>query len=215
VDFLFKFKTLLRNFFVVSSLLITVWLNGCVPQNTKPSPTSTQPPVEKVAAAAKHAAILAAINSYSLKGKLGVVTQKQGFSGNIDWQHQTATDNIDVFSPLGGKIANISKTAEGVTLTDQKGNTIKAQDAESLTEATLGFKLPLNGLGDWAIGLPNRSKKYESATWDELGRLLTLKQDGWDIYYDNYADHNGVDLPNKIVLKSEKVNLKLLIETWQ
>jgi outer membrane lipoprotein LolB len=43
---------------------------------------------------------------------------------------------------------------------------------------------------------------------------LTLKQDGWDISYENYAMQNGVDLPNKIVLKSEKVNLKLLVEKF-
>jgi outer membrane lipoprotein LolB len=193
---------------VYGSLFMALSLIGCLPQNSKP----VRPPAT-AAAVAKHAASLAAIKSYSLKGKLGVITQKQGFSGGIDWQHAIDADNINVFSPLGGKIANISKTAEGVMLTDQKGNSIKAKDAESLTEATLGFKLPLNGLGDWAIGQPINGKEYK-ATWDESGRLLTLNQEGWDINYENYADNNGVDLPNKIVLKSEKVNLKLIIENW-
>ena len=157
--------------------------------------------------------MLANINSFSLRGRLGVVTQKQGFSGSIEWQHQQSGDNIDVYSPVGGKIANIAKTADGVTLTDQKGRSISAQDAESLTEMTLGFRLPLTGLSDWALGKPTASK-IDTSTWDEKGRLLTLKQDGWDISYENYANNNGVDLPNKIVLKSEKVNLKLLIENW-
>lgn len=167
----------------------------------------------------QHLATLANIKAFSLKGRLGVVTQKQGFSGSIEWQHQAndnnqaGTDNIGVYSPVGGKVANITKTASGVTLTDQKGRSIRAQDAESLTEMTLGFRLPLTGLSDWALGKPTTSK-IEAATWDEKGQLLTLKQDGWDISYDNYADQNGVDLPNKIVLKSEKVNLKLLIENW-
>ena len=150
---------------------------------------------------------------------MGVVTQKQGFSGNIDWQHQPVTDNIDVYSPVGGKVANIAKTASGVTLTDQKGRSISAQDAESLTEMTLGFRLPLTGLADWALGKPTASK-VDASTWDEKGRLLTLKQDGWNISYEAYvqingAEANSIDLPNKIVLKSEKVNLKLLVEQWQ
>jgi outer membrane lipoprotein LolB len=185
-------------------------LNACVPQNTKPTPNTTPNAAQMQQ---KHLASLANINAYSIKGKLGVITQKQGFSGGIDWQHQASTDNIDVFSPLGGKIANISKSADSVTLTDQKGNSIKSKDAESLTEASLGFKLPLKGLSDWAIGRPT-SSKIEASSADEQGRLLTLKQDGWDISYENYADKNGVDLPNKILLKSEKVNLKLLIENW-
>ena len=156
---------------------------------------------------------IAVVKNYSLKGRLGVVTQKQGFSGGIEWQHQPASDNIDVYSPIGGKLANISKTASGVVMTDQKGNSISAQDAESLTENTLGFRLPLNGLSDWSIGKPT-DRKIEASTWDTQGRLLTLKQDGWDISYENYTENNGIFLPNKILLKSEKVNLKLIVESW-
>ena len=161
----------------------------------------------------QHLAKLANIQAFSLKGRLGVVTQKQGFSGGIEWQHQTSTDNIDVYSPVGGKVANIAKTPSQVILTDQKGHSIKAQDAETLTETTLGFRLPLVGLSDWAIGRPTASK-IEASSWDAQGRLLTLKQDGWDIGFENYLESNGAFLPNKIVLKSEKVNLKLLVEKW-
>ena len=161
----------------------------------------------------KHLATLANIKAFALKGRLGVVTQKQGFSGGIDWQHQITNDNIDVFSPVGGKIANIAKTSSQVTLTDQKGHSVSAQDAESLTETTLGFRLPLTGLSDWAIGRPSASK-IDAANWDETGRLTALKQDGWDISFENYSIQNGVDLPSKIVLKSDKVNLKLLVEKW-
>ncbi len=122
-------------------------------------------------------------------------------------------DNIEVFSPLGGKVADIVKTPTEVTLTTQDGRSIKANDAETLTEMALGWRLPLAGLSDWALGKPTKSK-IDAETWDEQGHLSTLKQDGWDISYENYADNNGYLLPSKIVLKSEKVNLKLLVEKW-
>jgi outer membrane lipoprotein LolB len=178
--------------------------------------TITPPPLQPPTSSAihqQHLATLANIKAFALKGRLGVVTNPRGFSGGIEWQHQAANDNIDIFSPVGGKVANIAKNASGVTLTSQDGHSIKANDAESLTEATLGWRLPLSGLSDWAIGRPTASK-IEASSWDEQGRLLTLKQDGWDISYENYADNNGVFMPNKIVLKSEKVNLKLLVEKW-
>lgn len=197
-----------KPYFFVTALI--VFLAGCVTQPISPSAT---PAPTNASINQQHLAMLANINSFSLRGRLGVVTQKQGFSGSIEWQHQQVSDNIDVYSPVGGKVANIAKSADGVTLTDQKGHSIKAQDAESLTDMTLGFRLPLAGLSDWALGKPTASK-IDTSTWDEKGRLLTLKQDGWDISYENYANSNGVDLPNKIVLKSEKVNLKLLIENW-
>lgn len=195
--------------------ILLLILTGCA---TQPSSSSAPPAPTNASINQQHLATLAVIKSYSLKGRLGVVTQKQGFSGSIDWQHQPSNDNIDVYSPVGGKVANIAKTANGVTLTDQKGRSISAQDAESLTEMTLGFRLPLTGLSDWVLGKPTASK-IDASTWDEKGRLLTLKQDGWDISYETYvqvngAETNGVDLPNKIVLKSEKANLKLLIEKF-
>ena len=191
-------------------LVAALFLGACA---TQPVPPSTKSAPTNASINQQHLTALATIRSFSLKGRLGVVTQKQGFSGSIEWQHQEASDNIDVYSPVGGKIANIAKTADGVTLTDQKGHTIKAQDAESLTDMTLGFKLPLAGLSDWALGKPTASK-IDAATWDEKGQLLTLKQGGWDIGYENYTEINGLTFPNKIVLKSDKVNLKLLVEKW-
>ena len=199
------------------ALILALLLTACAAQPT--APASAPPMPTNASINQQHFATLAKIKSFTLKSRMGVVTQKQGFSGNIDWQHQPVTDNIDVYSPVGGKVANIAKTASGVTLTDQKGRSISAQDAESLTEMTLGFRLPLTGLADWALGKPTASK-VDASTWDEKGRLLTLKQDGWNISYEAYvqingAEANSIDLPNKIVLKSEKVNLKLLVEQWQ
>lgn len=194
-------------------------MSACATQPKAPTPQAPEKPAENAAAHQQHLATLANIQAFSLKGRLGVVTQKQGFSGSIEWQHQTnkdnqtGTDNIDVYSPVGGKVANITKTPKQVVLTDQKGRTISANDAETLTETTLGFRLPLNGLSDWALGKPTASK-IDASSWDTQGRLLTLKQDGWDIGFENYLESNGTFLPNKIVLKSEKVNLKLLVEKW-
>ena len=198
-----------KKLFLATCMLL---VSACAIQPTAPTTSTTQPP-ENLAIHQKHLAKLASIQTFSLKGRLGVVTQKQGFSGSIEWQHHTTTDNIDVYSPLGGKVANITKTPSQVTLTDQKGHTIKANDAETLTETTLGFRLPLAGLSDWALGKPTDSK-IEAASWDTQGRLLTLKQDGWNISFENYLESKGTFLPNKIVLKSEKVNLKLLVENW-
>ena len=195
----------IRHATIVAIILL---ISACATQPVTPSQPAIASAVNQ-----KHLATLANIKTFALKGRLGVVTQKQGFSGTIDWQHQAMSDNIEIFSPLGGKVANIAKTNAGVTLTNQKGHSVSAQDAESLTETTLGFRLPLTGLSDWAIGRPSAGK-IDAANWDETGRLTLLKQDGWDISFENYSMQNGVDLPSKILLKSEKVNLKLLVEKW-
>lgn len=189
--------------------LLVLAVSACATQPMAP----TIPSPEHLALHQQHLASLAKIQTFSLKGRLGVVTQKQGFSGGIEWQHQATTDNIDVYSPVGSKVANITKTSSQVVLTDQKSQQTKAKDAETLTESTLGFRLPLSGLSDWAIGRPTASK-IAASNWDAQGRLTMLKQDGWDIGFENYLESNGTFLPTKIVLKSEQVNLKLLVEKW-
>ena len=188
--------------------LFTLILAACATQPITSSKTPTDTALNQ-----KHLATLSNIKAFALKGRLGVVTQKQGFSGGIDWQHLAITDNIDVFSPVGGKVANITKNLSGVTVTSKNNRSVSAQDAESLTETTLGFRLPLTGLSDWVLGRPSVSQ-IDAANWDDSGRLTALKQDGWDISFENYAIQNGINLPSKILLKSEKVNLKLLVEKW-
>ena len=160
-----------------------------------------------------HLQDIAGIDQFNIKGRIGVQAEGKGFSGSLIWQHNKTNDDIALYSPLGGQLASIRKTPENVTLEDAKGNNITAADAETLTQKTLGWQLPLTGLADWSLGRPS-SSTIQASTWDELGHLSTLKQDGWDIQYENYADQNGHFLPSKISLRNEKVYLKLLVESW-
>ncbi len=159
----------------------------------------------------QHLKNIGSIQQFSLQGKIGIQTENKGFSGSLNWQHDTASDNIALFSPLGSQIASIKKTAEQVTLEDANGNTISATDAESLTLNTLGWQLPLTGLADWAIGRPTNSP-IQNIQWNENGQITHLVQDGWDIECDEYADFLGYSLPNKLYLRSPKVNIKLIVK---
>ncbi|PPC94885.1 MAG: outer membrane lipoprotein LolB [Methylotenera sp.] len=159
----------------------------------------------------QHLNSIAAIKAFSLKGRIGVQTEGKGFSGSMQWQHETAEDNIALYSPLGGQVASIKKDANAVTLTEGNGNSISAQDAETLTEMTLGWKLPLTGLADWSLGRPT-AQPIDKINWDEMGRITHLVQEGWDIEYSDYLAHEGKQLPNKIYLRSPKVNIKLIVE---
>ncbi|MDP3087031.1 MAG: lipoprotein insertase outer membrane protein LolB [Methylotenera sp.] len=161
----------------------------------------------------QHLQNLAVIDQFKLKGRIGVQSNGEGFSGSLNWQHNNLNDDISLYSPFGGQVASIKKTAGKVTLEDEKGNSVSASDAETLTQTVLGWKLPLAGLADWVLGRPANGE-VQSLTLNEYGYLTSLKQDEWDIEYQNYSNQNGHFLPNKILLKSKKVNLKLLIEQW-
>ena len=189
-------------------LATLLFMNGCtnIQSKNKTIPTNAS-------AHQQHLATLNSIKSFALKGRLGVVTQQKGFSGSIQWQHLSEADDISIYSPLGAKIANIAKNRTGVTLIGQDGKRFQAIDAESLTENTLGFRLPLADLSDWVLGKPGLNK-IDALSTNELGRIITFKQDGWVISYENYIEIDSVSLPTRISLKSEKVNLKIIIERW-
>ncbi|HEX5538900.1 MAG TPA: lipoprotein insertase outer membrane protein LolB, partial [Methylophilaceae bacterium] len=141
-------------------------------------------------------------------------TNPRGFSGSMQWQHALAGDQIQLFSPLGGQVAQISTTANGVELITSDGKSYQAADAETLTQQTLGWSLPMRGLADWVVGRP-ASGAVKDASWDTMGRLTTLQQDGWDIEYADYINIDGHQLPTRISLRSPQLNLKLIVENWQ
>ena len=163
---------------------------------------------------ALHLKQLEKINSFTLQGRIGIQTNPKGFSGSLIWQHASHQDEIALYSPLGSQVASIFSSPAQITLLDSNGKSYQAADAETLTQEVLGWRLPLKGLSDWALGRPSTSP-IEHSAWNAQGQLTLLKQDGWTIEFDNYQQQGDYTLPGKVYLKSTQLNLKLLVERWQ
>lgn len=161
----------------------------------------------------QHLASLSRIQQFELKGRLGVQADGKGYSASLIWQHNTDHDDIRIYSPLGGQLARIQKTADGIRLEDAQGQVSVGKDAESLTQALLGWRLPLSGLADWALGRPVNSA-MASLTWDEAGHTLSLNEADWAIAYQQYQASPTAFLPHKLSLKNARVQLKLIVEKW-
>lgn len=160
-----------------------------------------------------HLQQLQKIEQFTLKGRIGVQNEGKGFSAGIYWQHTQTQDAITLYSPLGSEIAHIAKTATEATFTDAKGQTFTAPDTETLLQNTLGWKLPLTGLIDWALGRPAPLPKT-LITWNDSGQITRLIQADWNIEYPHYTEQQSYILPSKIFLKNERIQLKLLVEQW-
>lgn len=161
----------------------------------------------------QHLASLSRIQQFELKGRLGVQADGKGYSASLIWQHNTDHDDIRIYSPLGGQLARIQKTADGIRLEDAQGQVSVGKDAESLTQALLGWRLPLSGLADWVLGRPTNSA-MASLTWDEAGHTLSLNEADWAIVYQQYQASPTAFLPHKLSLKNARVQLKLIVEKW-
>ena len=161
----------------------------------------------------QHLASLRRIQQFELKGRLGVQADGKGYSASLIWQHNAGQDDIRIYSPLGGQLARIQKTGDGIRLEDAQGQVSVGKDAESLTQALLGWRLPLSGLADWALGRPANSA-MANLTWDEAGHTLSLNEADWAMAYQEYQASPTAFLPHKLSLKNERVQLKLIVEKW-
>lgn len=187
--------------------LAMLLMAGCA--GVPPAPTALNPELYR-----QHMQSTAGISAFSIAGRMALQTEQRGFSGTMRWQHAASGNHLAFFSPLGSQVADIASNAEGYTLTTSDQKVYAAQDAETLLQQTMGWSLPLQGLSHWVLGRPT-SGDFEAIDWDAAGRFTRLRQHGWDIEYPAYMTVNNVTLPSKVLLKSPKLNLKLLIERWE
>lgn len=188
-------------------------LSSCSTLPTTPEPPLPTPVGTPAELHQQHLAQQAQIDQFFLQARIGIQTGNKGSSGTIRWQHHATDDTISMLSPVAGTVARITANAEGVTLSQNDGTVLQAADAETLTQQQLGWRLPLRGLPDWALGRPTRHL-VNSVEWDHIGRITRLEQDGWQIEYPEYMEAFGYRLPRKINLRNDKLTLKLIIERW-
>lgn len=196
---------------VLIPALFAVLVSACT---TVPQQQTIQPPASVYLS---HLEAIQPISNFAISGRMAILTETKGFSGSIRWHHHEEGDDIQFFSPLGTQLGNISKSTDGVTLTTSNQKIYHADDAATLTQQTLGWSLPMDGLQDWMLGRPNATTDgtLEILAWDAQGNITHMRQNGWDIEYPTYITSEEFQLPGKIILKSDKLELKLVIEQWQ
>lgn len=189
--------------------LAAAMLGGCASTPISPSAPSASTPIPAVAPPAQ-----ALVTQFSLTGRVAVRYEEQGFSANLRWQHAPQSDDLLILSPLGQGLAQVTRDGAGVTLQTADRRQIQAADAEQLTQQALGWRLPLKGLGFWAVGAPAPGA-VSNVQRDGQGRLSAFEQEGWHIAYANYQMVDGFDLPTRIELTRPNLEIKLIVDAWQ
>ena len=147
---------------------------------------------------------------FDLAGRIAARYGNDAFTGNLTWRHAQSGDEMLISTPLGQGVARIVRQGEAVQLTTAEGKQYSAPDAESLTERTLGFRLPLEGMADWVRGRPSPDGP---ARVDQApdGRLRTLEQRGWKVDYLGYEGNR----PSLMRLGHQGVDLRIAITQWR
>jgi outer membrane lipoprotein LolB len=147
---------------------------------------------------------------FELTARFAASYRNEAASGNLQWRHRAARDEVMLSSPFGQGLARISRDGESVVLVAGDDKRYSAADAETLTEQVLGFRLPLRGLTDWVRARPATDAPAQ-AEYAQDGRLLALEQHGWRI---EYMAYEGIQ-PKRLKLIYPGLELRLAITEWK
>lgn len=158
---------------------------------------------------------VASVN-FELAGRVAVRDGKQSFSGGVRWHHTHASDEILLLSPLGQTVAQIQRNPEGVQLTTSEQKIYRAADVESLTGQVLGWRLPLTGLQYWVSGV-NSPATSATVDRDDTGRVVAVRQDGWEITYLSFfpLQQGQAARPRVLALQRGDLEIRLVIDNWE
>ena len=160
---------------------------------------------------------LSALNVWSLSGRIAIQTPTEGWHAALSWEQRGESYAIQLSSPLGQGAMQLSGDPAHVTLRTAAGED-SAQDPETLLEKQLGWRLPVSGLRYWVLGLSDPGMPLEHQELDDQGRLIRIRQSGWDIEFRRYAPGGRVDLPDKLFLNNSgaepHLEVRMVVENW-
>ena len=155
-----------------------------------------------------------AAEPFAAEGRLSARHGSNAASVHFAWIHRPPRDVLTVTSPLGQTIAELSGdiSAGRVKVQTAEGRRDEATDWTTLTERTLGFRLPVEGLAAWIRAAPHADAAYSIET-DREGRVSLLRQAGWEIVYD-YPDPDA-RRPGRLRITYPDLEIRMAIDRWQ
>jgi len=157
-------------------------------------------------------AALQRLHAFTLQGRLaesGLVS----FGGALSWMQDGEEFQARFYGPLGVGAVAISGTSEDMEVRSKDGTT-RTRDPEAFMQQQFGWSLPLRGLRHWVLGLPAPESRVEALRLDESGRILALKQDGWELAYTEYQTVAGLELPRKFTISDSQRGFKVFVDQW-
>ncbi len=155
---------------------------------------------------------LTLLQEWQIKGKIGVRTQSEGGSAYLDWSQAQDSFYITLSGPLGQGTTVVSGNPTGARL-EQPDGTYIAESPDQLVRDHTGWAIPINNLLYWVKGMPAPGGK-PALTFNTLGTLATLQQDGWSLSFDQYGQLMGTLLPQKIRIQKGELKVTLIIKDW-
>ena len=191
----------------IVTAVITLTLSACAIHRPPPPDLSASWPQRLQA--------LKALNNWSFNGRLGIRAGDESWTATLRWQQHGDQYDIHISAPLGQGAARLHGNTHNVTIELPDKAPLRAENAEALLHAQLGWSVPVAGMRHWLAGRPDPQLGTEIMELDDMGRLSQLRQAGWNIEYRRYATADQFDLPRKIEMVNGDLRIRLVVDHWQ
>ena len=200
---------LIRRLIAITPLVIGCLLSGCV-NLTAPKAATDFKPINQT----QRAQMLSQIKQWDIQGAFSITSPSQTQIANYSWQlNDQRHFTITLASSLNLYQAVIKRQGTRIELIKNNDQPVSANSVSALMRDNLGFALPISNLYYWIRGLAAPGKKQ--ATYNDVGLLTRLQQDGWTIDFIDYTHVGRLDLPQMIKLSGHNLAVKLVIKRWQ
>lgn len=190
-------------------------LQGCMTAPPAPPPDDSLTR-EKPEDWASREAELRELRQWTLQGKVAIRHEEGNESAVIrEWVQNGDQFLIEMSSAfLGMGTVRLEGSPAFLTITGSDSEQYLSDDPDTLIRETLGWSLPVEALYVWVRGLPLQDSPSD-LFFDKKGRVSHLRQEGWEIHYDDYASLGGVDdVPHSLTATRDDIRLRLVVTRW-
>ncbi|MGB1047777.1 MAG: lipoprotein insertase outer membrane protein LolB [Litorivicinaceae bacterium] len=158
------------------------------------------------------------LNQWDLTAKFSVSTKEGTESGSIRWILNPDEERLDVLSPTGSVVAQLTMTESEARLKTDDRETV-AKDAETLFREVMDLSLPVAALRYWVRGLDAPDLPLESVEKDGEGRITDLTQDGWQLAYNGSVSiesgSHRFEVPRRLTATRGDIEIRWASTEWQ
>jgi outer membrane lipoprotein LolB len=158
-------------------------------------------------------ALLSETTRWEISGRIGVSAGDEGFNGKLWWWQREDYFRANISGPLGVGTVRIEGEGQRITVTDNGGEAVELQDAESDLRLRYGWTIPVTSLRFWALGIPDPAIPAETVIGEE-GLLRKLEQSGWTVTFSEYREGGGQQMPRRFTADADNARVKLVIDNW-
>ena len=189
--------------------VVALLLGACTTQ----PPREALPPVAGPAEAhqAARAARLAASPEWSLSGRIAVSSAGQGGSGRIEWRQDGGDYAATLSAPVTRQSWRVSGGPGGASIEGLSGGPRQGPDASALVFEATHWRVPVDRLDDWLLGLAGRD---DVVHFGSDGRLDRIDGEGWVVSYADWCAVDGVELPGRVEAVQGESRVRLVVDGW-